>query len=155
MRRLGAGDIAVIDHADLDRMAAEDLVESGVRAVVNVAPSTSTRYPNPGPLILVRAGVHLVDAVGAPLFDELADGDPVTISGRRRVGAARRRSRRARVRTLDELTRVAREQQDADRRGDRARSPRTRWSASATSASCSPGACRSPTCARSSATGTC
>ena len=52
VRRLTPEDIAVIDHADLDRMAAEDLVESGVKAVVNVSTSTSSRYPNPGPLIL-------------------------------------------------------------------------------------------------------
>ena len=68
VRRLTPEDIAVIDHADLDRMAAEDLVESGVKAVVNVSTSTSSRYPNPGPLILARAGVPLVDAVDAPLF---------------------------------------------------------------------------------------
>ena len=71
VKRLGPGDVAIIDHRDLDRMAAEDLVECGVKGVVNVAPSTSSRYPNPGPLILARAGVQLVDAVGAPLFEEL------------------------------------------------------------------------------------
>jgi uncharacterized membrane-anchored protein len=81
VRRLRAGDVAIIDHRDIDRMAAEDLVEAGVAAVVNVAPSTSARYPNPGPLILAEAGVHLVDAVGAPLFDEISDGDPVTVRG--------------------------------------------------------------------------
>jgi uncharacterized membrane-anchored protein len=68
VRRLTPDDVAIIDHADLDRMAAEDLVESGVKAVVNVASSTSSRYPNPGPLILARAGIPVVDAVGAPLF---------------------------------------------------------------------------------------
>ena len=51
------GDIAVIDHADLDRIAAEDLVAAGVRAVVNVAPFSTDRYPNAGPLLLARAGV--------------------------------------------------------------------------------------------------
>src|SRR5438045_2661609 len=81
VKRLGPGDVAIVDHRNLDRMAAEDLVECGVRGVVNVAPSTSRRYPNPGPLILVRAGVHLVDAVGAPLFEELNDGDMVIVRG--------------------------------------------------------------------------
>ena len=81
VKRLGPGDVAIIDHRDLDRMAAEDLVECGVRGVVNVAPSTSSRYPNPGPLILVRAGVHLVDAVGSSLFEDLSDGDMVIVSG--------------------------------------------------------------------------
>lgn len=79
VRRLTPDDIAVLDHADLDRVSAEELAESGVRAVVNVAPSSSGRFPNPGPLELVRAGVALVDADGAPLFDLLADGDTITL----------------------------------------------------------------------------
>ncbi len=79
VRRLDPADVAIIDHEELDRVAAEDLVASGVRAVVNVAPSVSVRYPNAGPLLLARAGVCLVDVPGAPLFDELRDGDPVSI----------------------------------------------------------------------------
>jgi uncharacterized membrane-anchored protein len=80
-KRLAAGDVAIIDHVDLDRVSAEELLESGVRVVVNVAQSASGRYPNPGPLTLVRGGVRLIDAPGASLFDELADGDLVTIRG--------------------------------------------------------------------------
>ena len=48
--RLAPDDIAIIDHAELDRVSAEELIESGVRVVVNVAPSVSGRFPNPGPL---------------------------------------------------------------------------------------------------------
>jgi uncharacterized membrane-anchored protein len=81
VKRLDAGDVAIIDHADLDRIAAEDLVATGVRAVVNVSPFSTGRYPNPGPLLLARAGVHLIDAPAAPLFEELRDGDPVAIVG--------------------------------------------------------------------------
>ena len=91
-------------------MAAEDLVESGVQAVVNVASSTSTRYPNPGPLILARAGVRLVDAVGAPLFEKLSDGDPVTVRGGTVVGPDGVLAE-GRLLTVEELTRTAREQQ--------------------------------------------
>jgi uncharacterized membrane-anchored protein len=86
VKRLGPGDVAIIDHRDIDRIAAEDLVASGVRAVVNLSPSSTDRYPNPGPLVLVRAGVCLVDVSGVPLFDELRDGDQITIAG----GAIRR-----------------------------------------------------------------
>src|SRR5437588_9578828 len=81
VRRLGPDDIAVIDHTDLDRVSAEELLESGVRVVVNVASSQSGRFPNPGPLLLVRGGVRLIDAPGATLFDELTEGDAVTIRG--------------------------------------------------------------------------
>jgi uncharacterized membrane-anchored protein len=81
VRRLNAGDIAIIDHRDLDRVSAEELVESGVRVVVNVAESQTGRFPNPGPLLLVREGVKLIDAPGAPLFDEISDGDRLTVRG--------------------------------------------------------------------------
>jgi uncharacterized membrane-anchored protein len=73
--------VAIIDHADLDRIAAEDLAASGVRAVINVAPFSTGRYPNAGPLVLAQAGVRLIDAPAAPLFEELRDGDPVVITG--------------------------------------------------------------------------
>ncbi len=79
--RLGPDDIAIIDHQDLDRVSAEELLESGVRVVVNVSRSQSGRFPNPGPLLLVRGGVRLIDAPGAPLFDEVSDGEDVTVRG--------------------------------------------------------------------------
>jgi uncharacterized membrane-anchored protein len=81
VKKLEFGEIAVIDHADLDRIAAEDLAASGVVAVINVASSSTGRYPNVGPLILARAGVVLVDAVDEPLFDRLSDGQIVSIDG--------------------------------------------------------------------------
>src|SRR5690349_22428633 len=81
VKRLSADDIAIIDHQDIDRVSAEELLESGVRVVVNVAPSQTGRFPNPGPLLLVRGGVRLIDAPGAPLFDELSDGEDVTVRG--------------------------------------------------------------------------
>ena len=81
IRRLGPDDVAIIDHTDLDRVSAEELLESGVRVVVNVAPSQSGRFPNPGPLLLVRGGVRLIDALGAPLFDEVSEGELLTVRG--------------------------------------------------------------------------
>ena len=80
-RRLTADDIAIIDHTDLDRVSAEELLESGVRVVINVASSQSGRYPNPGPLELVRGGVRLIDAPGASLFDTVNDGELLTVRG--------------------------------------------------------------------------
>src|SRR6478609_7646357 len=81
VRRLGPDDVAVIDHTDLDRVSAEELLESGVRVVVNVAPSHTGRFPNPGPLLLVRGGVRLIDAQGAPLFDDVDEGELLTVRG--------------------------------------------------------------------------
>src|SRR4051794_22244191 len=73
VKRLGAGDIAVIDHEDIDRLAADDLVARGIRCVLNASRSSSGRYPNPGPMILTDAGVHLVDFPAAELFDLVDD----------------------------------------------------------------------------------
>jgi uncharacterized membrane-anchored protein len=81
VKRLGPDDVAIVDHADIDRVSAEELLESGVRAVVNVARSTTGRFPNPGPLELVRAGVRLVDVPDAELFDVLSDGELVRLDG--------------------------------------------------------------------------
>jgi uncharacterized membrane-anchored protein len=81
VQRLEPGDIAIIDHTDLDRVSAEELVESGVRVVVNVAPSQTGRFPNPGPLELVRGGVRLIDAQDAELFDAVSDGERLTVRG--------------------------------------------------------------------------
>src|SRR3954471_5977651 len=80
-KRLGPDDVAIIDHADLDRVSAEELVESGVRVVVNVARSQTGRYPNPGPLELVRGGVRLIDAPGADLFEQVSDGELLSVRG--------------------------------------------------------------------------
>ncbi|CAN5313987.1 putative cytokinetic ring protein SteA [soil metagenome] len=81
VKRLGPDAIAIIDHTDLDRVSAEELAESGVRIVFNVADSASGRYPNPGPLALVRAGVVLIDVPGAELFDEVDDGEALVVRG--------------------------------------------------------------------------
>ena len=63
-KRLRPGEIAVIDHIDLDKVSAEALVACRPAAVINVAPSISGRYPNLGPEILVAAGIPLLDNVG-------------------------------------------------------------------------------------------
>jgi uncharacterized membrane-anchored protein len=80
VKRLGPRDVAVIDHRNLDRIAAEELAACGVRAALNAAPSSDGTYPNTGPLALVRAGVRLIDA-GPELFERINDGDPLEIEG--------------------------------------------------------------------------
>jgi uncharacterized membrane-anchored protein len=63
-KRLRPGEIAVIDHVDIDRVSAEALVACRPAAVLNAARSTSGRYPNLGPDILVSAGIPLIDDLG-------------------------------------------------------------------------------------------
>jgi uncharacterized membrane-anchored protein len=80
-KRLAAGDIAIIDHVDLDRVSADALIACRVGAVVNVATSISGRYPNPGPQLLVEAGIPLVDEVGPDVFARVSEGRTVRLDG--------------------------------------------------------------------------
>ncbi|GGQ86930.1 putative cytokinetic ring protein SteA [Couchioplanes azureus] len=77
--RLRPGDIAVIDHVDIDRVAADSLVAVGVAAVLNVKPSISGRYPNLGPEVLIQAGIVLIDNLGEEIFDRISEGDVVSL----------------------------------------------------------------------------
>ncbi|MER7169397.1 putative cytokinetic ring protein SteA [Micromonospora sp. NPDC000207] len=79
--RLRPGDIAVIDHVDVDRVAADSLVAVGVAAVLNAKPSVSGRYPNLGPEVLVSAGIPLLDDLGEGVFERIREGDVVRIEG--------------------------------------------------------------------------
>lgn len=79
--RLGPGTIPIIDHENLDRLTAEALVESGVPAVVNAAPSATGAYPSQGALILARAGVYILDGVGRKVFERVSEGDEVELVG--------------------------------------------------------------------------
>ncbi|MQA82063.1 MAG: hypothetical protein GEV10_26930 [Streptosporangiales bacterium] len=80
-KRLRPGDIAVIDHIDIDRVAAEALVGCRVAAVVNASPSISGRYPNLGPEIIVQAGIPLLDQVGDEVMATVEDGTRIRVDG--------------------------------------------------------------------------
>jgi uncharacterized membrane-anchored protein len=80
-KRLRPGDIAIIDHADLDRVAAETLAERGVAAVINAATSISGRYPNVGPEILVSKSIPVLDQVGSDVFARVREGERVRLDG--------------------------------------------------------------------------
>ncbi|MEV0247004.1 putative cytokinetic ring protein SteA [Nocardia sp. NPDC050712] len=74
LRRVGPGDIVVLDELDLDRLTADRLVAAGVLAVINTAPSISGRYPNLGPETLVANGILLLDTACPDVFTRLKDG---------------------------------------------------------------------------------
>jgi uncharacterized membrane-anchored protein len=79
--RLNPGDIAIIDHVDLDRVAAERLIAAGVAGVVNAQPSISGRYPNLGPDLLVANGIPLLDNVGNQVFAAVKEGARARLEG--------------------------------------------------------------------------
>jgi len=101
VRRLLPGDIAIIDHAGLDRVSAEEILAAGVRGVLNCSSSLSESYPNAGPLLLGQAGVPLIDLPNDSLFELCVDGEPLEL----RRGEVRRAGKlvaRGRVLGLDE-----------------------------------------------------
>jgi uncharacterized membrane-anchored protein len=73
--------VAVIDHEDLDRVAAEGLIRAQAGAVVNASRSISGRYPNLGPLLLAAAGIPLVDEVGGEVMTAVVEGDVLRVEG--------------------------------------------------------------------------
>jgi uncharacterized membrane-anchored protein len=79
VKHLLAGELAVIDHLDIDRVSAEELIAAGAAAVLNCRASTSGSYPNLGPQLLVEAGVLLIDLPDDALFAALSDGDGVSV----------------------------------------------------------------------------
>lgn len=79
--RLNPGDIAVIDHVDLDKITAETLLAAKPAAIVNAQPSISGRYPNLGPELIVSSGVLLLDAVGPEVFGAVKEGTRIRVAG--------------------------------------------------------------------------
>lgn len=88
VKRLQPGEIAVINHKELDEVCAQALVDAKVKAVVNASKSLSEDYPNVGPQTLVGAGVYLLDDVGLEVMEKVVeetvieiDGDKITVPG--------------------------------------------------------------------------
>jgi uncharacterized membrane-anchored protein len=90
VKHLAGGEIALIDHLDIDRVSAEELIAAGTVAVLNCSPSSGGTYPNLGPQLLVEAGILLVDLPEDSLFDVLSDGDPVLVRVSPAAGATGR-----------------------------------------------------------------
>ncbi|WP_216206648.1 putative cytokinetic ring protein SteA [Amycolatopsis aidingensis] len=93
LRRVGPGDIVLLDQVDLDRSTADALVGAEVAVVLNASPSISGRFPNLGPEILVSAGIPLIDGVGGELLRTVKDGSKLRVHegaiylGDRKVGS--------------------------------------------------------------------
>jgi len=81
VKRLCPGDIAVIDHADIDRVAAENLIRAAPSAVVNASTSFTGRYPHVGPLLITEAGIPLIDDVGPEVIDLVDEGEELRLVG--------------------------------------------------------------------------
>jgi uncharacterized membrane-anchored protein len=79
VQRLRRGDIAVIDHDDVDALAATSLVACRPSAIVNVRETMTGLFPNTGPQILLDSRIPVIDCVGSDLFDRVSEGDEIAI----------------------------------------------------------------------------
>jgi uncharacterized membrane-anchored protein len=79
VKHLARGDIALVDHLDIDRVSAEELIAAGAVAVLNCRASSGGSYPNLGPQLLVEAGVLLIDLPDDSLFEAVTDGDRLAL----------------------------------------------------------------------------
>ncbi len=80
-KRIKPGEIAIIDHADLDQVAVDSLIKARVKLVINSSPSITGRYPNPGPAVLLHEGIGIIDNVGIDIFQKVHEGDLLEIKG--------------------------------------------------------------------------
>lgn len=112
VKRLQPGDIAVINHVNVDRVAAEELIATGVAAVINASPSSDGKYPNAGPLMLVSAGVRVVDAPETPVFDLLRDGQQVTVDDDGTIFVGEQEVLKGRALTVSQLETELAQQRD-------------------------------------------
>jgi uncharacterized membrane-anchored protein len=103
-KRIRPGEVAIIDHRDIDRVSAEALVVAGVAAVVNVSESISGRYPNLGPEIIVAAGIPLLDDVGPEVLASVREGDRVRVDdGVLYVGSTQRIAVKGTMLTIEDV----------------------------------------------------
>ncbi|HBF36224.1 MAG TPA: hypothetical protein DDW50_02770 [Firmicutes bacterium] len=80
-KRIRAGEIAVIDHADIDQVSADSLIKAKIKMIINASASQTGRYPNPGPAFLLEEGIMILDNVGKEIFQKVHEGDQLEIKG--------------------------------------------------------------------------
>ncbi|MDF2960002.1 MAG: thiamine pyrophosphokinae [Paenibacillus sp.] len=86
LRSLSPGSVAVIFHDDLDELAANGLIQAGVKAVINAGQTMSGKIPGHGPLLLLERGIPIVeiDPIWFPMIpnrQELLVKDEEIITG--------------------------------------------------------------------------
>lgn len=79
IKRINPGEIALIDHENVDEIAGYDLAERKIKAVININSFISGKYPNTGPEILVNSGITLLDQVREDIWDEVKEGEEIEI----------------------------------------------------------------------------
>jgi len=79
LRKANPKQILVLDHRDLDEMAAISIIELKCIAIINAAPSMSGDYPTKGPLLLLQAGIPILE-IEPQLFGLFKDEMRISIT---------------------------------------------------------------------------
>lgn len=77
--RLKTGDIALIDHKDIDEVAARSLVEKKVAGIINLGETISGKYPNQGPAIFMDFKIPVFECKEKSIFDDIEEGETIEI----------------------------------------------------------------------------
>lgn len=108
VKRLRKNDIAVIDHDDIDEVAANSLIDIRPQAILNARPSITGRYPAKGAYKILKAGIPILDEVGDSIFDDVREGVLLEVKGEE-VFWGNRAVARGRLLTLDDVNHKLRE----------------------------------------------
>lgn len=79
VKRLKKNDIAIINHDDIDEVAANSIIDIKPQIVINAEPSITGKYPAKGVYKILKAGIPVLDEVGVEIFDNLKEGHFVTV----------------------------------------------------------------------------
>ena len=81
LRKLSAGDIALVDANDMSRSFASKLAEAAPAAVINIGSFVSGSVPHFAPQLLLDEGITLIEGVGAEIRSEVKSGKKVRVDG--------------------------------------------------------------------------
>lgn len=81
VQRLRPGEIALVEHPDLDWVAAESLVRCGTKVILNTCSFYGGLFPPLALDLLLKNGVYLLEKVDPDLFEKVYEGDLVSVRG--------------------------------------------------------------------------
>ena len=73
-KKLQPGDIALISHFNIDELAAQELIEKKVKAVINACESLDITFPAKGTRALIDNNIPIIDNIGTEGFTRIQNG---------------------------------------------------------------------------------
>ncbi|HWP95892.1 MAG TPA: putative cytokinetic ring protein SteA [Syntrophomonadaceae bacterium] len=108
VKRLKRNEIAVINHDDIDEVAANSLIDIKPMAILNTQASVTGRYPAKGVYRILKAGIPVIDMLDDSIFEKIREGSWIEIRNNQ-VWAQGRQLAKGQVLTLDWVAEKLRE----------------------------------------------